>query len=126
MTRKLVAGASAGALAVALAFIPPHEGRSLLAYLDPVGIPTICEGWTRGVKLGDTATESQCDELTLKGIQEADEIFVAWVPEAVRERLSDRTYAAFLSFIYNVGPGKKGVKDGFVFLKRGGRSEGVV
>ena len=38
------------------------EGRFHKAYLDPVKIPTICEGHTKGVKLGDTATDAQCDE----------------------------------------------------------------
>lgn len=119
---KLAAAAGVAALAIAAKFVPPHEGRSLIAFLDPIGKPTICEGWTRGVKLGDVATDAQCDELTLRGLREADSIFVRWVPESVRASLPASAYAAFLSFIYNVGPGGKGVKDGFVWLKSGRHS----
>ncbi|MGB3287966.1 MAG: glycoside hydrolase family protein [Burkholderiaceae bacterium] len=94
----------------------------MVAYLDPIRIPTICEGWTRGVKLGDVATDAECDELTLQGLREADAIFTRWVPEWVRASMSASSYAAFLSFLYNVGPGGKGVKDGFVWLKSGRHS----
>lgn len=119
---KLAAAVGAAALSIAAVFVPPQEGRSLIAFLDPVGIPTICEGWTRGVKLGDVATPEQCDALTLKGLHEADAIFSQWVPESVRAAMPASAYAAFLSFLYNVGPGGKGVKDGFVWLKSGRHS----
>lgn len=99
--------------------IPQEEGRRLAAYRDPIGIPTICEGWTHGVRMGDRATNAQCDELTLRGIDQALQVFMRHVPQDVRERMPAETVAAFLSFIYNVGPGKKGVKDGFVVLKNG-------
>ena len=117
MKRALVT--STTAVAIALAIIPKFEGRSLVAYLDPVRIPTICEGYTKGVKLGDRATEDQCNKYTLESIIEADAIFQVFVPQTVRDNISPQAHAAFLSFIYNVGPGKKGVKDGFVYLKSG-------
>ena len=120
--KSAAAAVAAAAIGIAAVFVPPHEGRRLLAYLDPVGIPTICEGWTRGVKLGDVATDAQCDALTLQALREADAIFVQWVPEHVRASMPASAYAAFLSFIYNVGPGGKGVKDGFVWLKSGRHS----
>lgn len=124
--RTIVAtGASvvaAGVAAILLKVLPPEEGRVLPAYLDPVGIPTICEGWTRGVKLGDVATHAQCDALTMQGIQEAWQIFERWVPAHVRDSMPDSTVAAFLSFIYNAGPGAPDVKDGFVYLKNGNHS----
>lgn len=98
------------------------EGRNLLAYLDPVGIPTLCDGWTRGVKLGDRATPDECDAKTRQALEEAAEVFERWVPAQVVEGMSANSIAAFLSFIYNVGPGKAGVKDGFVWLKNGRHS----
>ncbi|MDF3931380.1 lysozyme [Pseudomonas citronellolis] len=112
----------AAAVLIATPVVVHFEGRSLPAYLDPVGIPTICDGWTRGVQLDDQATPAECDELTRKGLQEAADIFGAWVPQQVIDRLPPKTLAAFLSFIYNVGPGKPGVKDGFVWLKSGQHS----
>ena len=102
--------------------IPQEEGRRQRAYLDPVGIPTICEGWTAGVKLGDWKSNAECDELTLRGIREAAEIFARHVPAEVRDKLPPATTASFLSFIYNIGPGAPGKKDGFVWLKNGNNS----
>ncbi|QDQ87682.1 lysozyme [Alcaligenaceae bacterium SJ-26] len=120
--QRVAAAVAAAAVGIAAVFVPPHEGRNLVAYLDPIGIPTICEGWTRGVQLGDVATDAQCDELTLQGLREADEIFRRWVPESVRASMPASSYAMFLSFIYNVGPGGRGIKDGFVWLKSGRHS----
>jgi lysozyme len=110
------------AITVATPVVAHFEGRNLLAHLDPVGIPTICEGWTRGVQLGDKATPEQCDAYTRQGLDESAEVFKRWVPEHVVNGLSPKTLAAFLSFIYNVGPGAKGMKDGFVWLKDGRHS----
>jgi len=116
------ARALAAALLIATPVVGHFEGRELVAYLDAVDKPTICDGWTRGVKLGDQATPAQCDALTRKGLEEAAQVFGAWVPQDVIDRLPAKTIAAFLSFIYNVGPGGPGVKDGFVWLKSGTHS----
>lgn len=110
------------AIVVASIFVPKHEGRNLTAYYDPIGKPTICEGWTHGVKIGDVATEEECDIKTLKGLQQAWQTFVDNVPDTVIATMTPFSIAAFLSFIYNVGSGKKGVKDGFVTLKTGRQS----
>lgn len=112
----------AAALLIATPVVGHFEGRNLLAYVDPVGIPTICDGWTRGVKLSDRATPEQCDALTRKGLEEAAHVFEASVPQQVIDHLPAKTIAAFLSFIYNAGPGAPGVKDGFVWLKSGRHS----
>lgn len=37
----------------------------LAAYLDAVGVPTACDGITRGVKLGQRYTEAQCTDLLI-------------------------------------------------------------
>ncbi|MFL1552483.1 lysozyme [Pseudomonas sp. D47] len=110
------------AIGLAIPTVGYFEGRHLLAYLDPVGIPTICDGWTKGVKLGDTATPAQCDLWTIQALEEAERIFDQAVPEPIRSSISPTSKASFLSFIYNVGPGKPGVKDGFIWLKDGRNS----
>lgn len=110
------------AVLTATPVIAYYEGRNLAAYLDPVGIPTICDGWTYGVRLGDVATDAECDQKTLLALQEAAATFERWVPTKVIASMDPKTIAAFLSFIYNVGPGKPGVKDGFVWLKNGSHS----
>ncbi|MGP3790292.1 lysozyme [Pseudomonas sp. B392_1p] len=122
LRQKIAIGALSGALGIAGAVVTWFEGRSLVAYLDPVGIPTICDGWTYRVQLGDTATPEQCDAYTRKALEETARIFERWVPTSVIEQMPTTSVAAFQSFIYNVGPGAPGVKDGFVWLKSGRHS----
>lgn len=43
--------------------IKPWEGVHTRAYLDIVGVPTICWGETKGVKLGMTKTLAECDAM---------------------------------------------------------------
>lgn len=90
-----------GVLAAAVTLVATWEGRSLIAYADPVGIPTICEGYTHGVRLGDVATPEQCDELTAQEVRKA----LAVVDRSVPQKLPDGMRVAFSSFVYNVGPG---------------------
>lgn len=119
---RLIGAGAAGTLAIATAIVGYFEGRSLVAYVDPVGIPTICDGWTHGVRIGDRATEQECDEYTRQALLDAEAIFNAWVPKHTVQSMPPSAKAAFLSFIYNVGPGGAGVKDGFVYLKSGRHS----
>lgn len=90
-----------GVLAAAVTLVATWEGRSLIAYADPVGIPTICEGYTHGVKMGDVATPEKCDALTRQEVAKALNV----VDSSVQQRLPDGMRVAFSSFIYNVGPG---------------------
>lgn len=114
--------AGGGSLGVYQAVNPIFEGREYRAYLDIVGKPTICEGWTHGVKMGDMATDEECDRYSQASYDEAKRIFDRWVPESTRAKLNPVQEASFLLFITNVGPGGKGVKDGFVYLKSGRHS----
>jgi len=98
---RLAGLVAAGVLTIAGAVVAPFEGRSLVAYLDPVGIPTICEGVTRGVELGDVATDAECDDAMqlelvrhLKGIE-----------DCINGYLTPNQWGAVLSFTYNVGVG---------------------
>lgn len=43
--------------------IKPWEGIHLTAYRDIVGVPTICWGETKGVKMGMTKTLAECDAM---------------------------------------------------------------
>ena len=112
----------ASILAILLPFLALHEGVFKKAYRDPIGIPTICMGSTGNVKMGHVATQEECDQRSEVDIQEAYSVFNKHVPTRVHENMSDKQVAAFVSFIFNVGPGKKGVKDGFVVLKSGRQS----
>lgn len=93
-----------GAVAAAIGLVAAWEGRSLVAYVDPVGIPTICDGYTHGVELGDVATPERCDALTEQEVRKA----LAVVDRSVPQSLPDGVRVALASFVYNVGPGAYG------------------
>ncbi|AZY49665.1 lysozyme [Bordetella avium] len=95
---------TAGVVSAAVALVAAWEGRSLVAYVDPIGIPTICEGYTHGVKLGDVATPERCDALTEQEVRRA----LAVVDGSVSRPLPDSVRVALASFVYNVGPGAYG------------------
>lgn len=99
-SQRVLKYAAAGSLAMATALVSHFEGRSLLAYLDPVGIPTICYGSTAGVKLGQTKTPEECRALLAGELGQA----CASVDKLVRVQLPPARRAALCSFVYNAGP----------------------
>lgn len=101
MTLRGTALGLTGALALAVPIAAFYEGNSLSAYLDPVGIPTICYGSTSGVRLGQTKTQAECDALLAAELGEA----IAAVDRLSRQPQPDTRRAALGSFVYNVGPG---------------------
>lgn len=101
-TRLAKAGA-AGAVVVALALpmVKESEGLRTSAYLDPVGIPTICYGETLGVEMGDRKSVAQCDEMLVARLGG----FLDDMRACTTVKLPAKTEAAFLSFTYNLGIG---------------------
>ncbi|WP_369326756.1 lysozyme [Alcaligenes nematophilus] len=93
-----------GLIASTIALVAAWEGRSLMAYVDPVGIPTICDGYTHGVKLEDVASPEQCDALTEQEVRKA----LTVVDRSVPQTLPDGVRVALASFVYNVGAGAYG------------------
>jgi lysozyme len=67
----LLAVLAAGGTATQImdAGIPVVEGQRYVAYLDSGGVPTICAGITRGVKLGDVETPDGCARRNAEAIQ---------------------------------------------------------
>ncbi len=98
--------------------IKKYEGLKLSAYQDSVGIWTIGYGHTGGVKQGDTCTLAQATAWLLNDISSAENA----VCDAVTSDINENQKAALVSFCYNVGPGREGIKDGLVELKSGGQS----
>jgi GH24 family phage-related lysozyme (muramidase) len=96
-----IAGASAAAIALAMAFIQPWEGRELRAYQDIVGVWTICDGETKGVRAGDVATPAQCDAMLAKSVRQ----YAAGLDACVVPQLPVKVEAALISWTYNVGVG---------------------
>ena len=92
MSKKAIVVALAAAIAM------PMEGLRQYAYRDPVGIPTICYGSTKGVRLGDYKTLAECKELFTREMEET----VARIDRCV-PGLPDNVLAAFADAAYNVG-----------------------
>ncbi|NIA00885.1 lysozyme [Massilia sp. CCM 8734] len=89
----------AGWAAIALTMVAGFEGLRQAAYLDPVGIPTICFGETKGVHMGQRATLEQCKGMLAASLQLANHA----VDDCIRAPLPDYRRAALVSFAYNVG-----------------------
>lgn len=98
---RLAAGGAV--LAAAIGFVGAWEGLSLTAYRDSVGVPTICYGSTRGVKMGDRAGRADCDAMFTADLIRHETGMLACIknPDAI----PDGAYLAFLSWTYNVGIG---------------------
>ena len=90
----------AGSLAMAASIVGYFEGRELIGYADPVGIPTICYGHTATAKVGDTKSPEECERL----LQQDLGIALNAVDHAL-PNLPAQTRAALGSFTYNVGVG---------------------
>lgn len=87
------------AAAIATAIAMPAEGLRQLAYRDPVGLPTICFGSTKGVRMGDFRTVPECKALLTQEMLDA----VSAV-DSCRPGLPIPVLAAFSDAVYNVGP----------------------
>lgn len=99
--KRILAATLAGAIGIAAYIVPVFEGREHEAYLDVGDVPTICDGDTHGVQMGDVATDQECDERTRREIYRVDRIIDRYVKRHIRPYQR----AALISFIYNVGEG---------------------
>lgn len=95
----LVGAGTAGAL---LSDIRTDEGRRLHAYKDIAGIVTICDGDTHDVRMGQAATDAQCDERTAKQLLAHANVVLRCVP-ALREQGREQQLRAATRFDYNLG-----------------------
>lgn len=100
---RVATGVAALALSIAAGLVAKFEGSRYAAYPDPAtrGAPwTICEGHTRGVKQGDTATRAQCDEYLRQDLAEANNA----IDRCITSPLSVNQRAALISAVVNAGP----------------------
>lgn len=75
-----------------------NEGLSLSAYKDSAGVPTICYGETKGVKMGQRASLSDCQKQLIQSAGEH-----AKALDGLPMQLSDVSLVGSVDFIYNVG-----------------------
>jgi lysozyme len=113
------------ALAIATGISNHFEGCELTAYPDPgTGNEpwTIARGTTfifgRPVRKGDTCTQAQADAWGQDDLRASMQVIINNLPV----ELDANWLGAMTSFVNNVGPGKPGVRDGFIWLKNGSHS----
>lgn len=87
--------------AIGIASIAGYEGLRTQAYLDPVGIPTICYGYTENVVLGMTKTVSECVFM----LEEEIKKYTKQVLKYTKVPLTQGELDAYVSFTYNLGVG---------------------
>ncbi len=101
--------------------IEEFESDRLEAYPDPAtgGAPwTISRGHTGpDVRPGLKITQAQSDALFSQDLASRENII-----NSLDLELTQGQFDALVSFVFNIGPGKPGVKDGLVYLRTGGPS----
>lgn len=102
LKRGMIGGFTAVAM-LAIGFVGGWEGKRNQAYRDIVGVPTVCFGETRGVKMGDKYTDEECEVMLGQGLTE----FEAGMRKCILrpDRIPDKSYVSFLSLSYNIGLG---------------------
>lgn len=98
-TKVIAALTGATVLGGAITGVVQHnEGLSLTTYKDSAGVPTICYGETKGVKMGRRATLSDCQKQLIESAGEH-----AKALDGLPMQLSDVALVGSVDFIYNVG-----------------------
>lgn len=83
-----------------LALIRQFEGLRLSAYKCAAGVPTIGYGTTEGVKIGQTISRADAEQLLACDAQR----FADHIEALVSVRLNQNQIDALVSFVYNIGP----------------------
>lgn len=111
---SVVAGIAAGALALAAGVVMKWEGYKADPYIDAVGVLTVCYGTTTDVQRRQYSG-AECEAFLARDLEEARDV----VHACVKAPMVPHQEAALISFAYNVGPGRPGVRDGLCWLKNG-------
>lgn len=85
--------------AAGVGFLQHWEDTREVAYLDSVGVPTICTGSTSGVRLGQVAAPGECEARLREDTGTAGKALARCVTAPVTQR----QYDALLSLTFNVG-----------------------
>lgn len=101
--KRATAGIAVAATAAAIAFVGQWEGLRTTAYRDIVGVPTICYGETKGVRMGTSVSKAECDAMLTARLAEFEAGLARCL--TVEDRLPAATEVALVSWSYNVGLG---------------------
>ncbi|MBO6511818.1 MAG: lysozyme [Roseibium sp.] len=103
------ATSEAATLRIAVPFIAKEEGKRNEAYLDVVGVATICYGSTRGIRLGMSKSDAECIELLRAEVAEYRHGMHRYFTDATkRSRLPPKRDTAYTSLAFNAGIGAIG------------------
>lgn len=105
LKKKISAVTAAAVIATATPFIAKWEGLETEAYRDIVGVPTVCYGETRGVKIGDKYTKEQCYDMLKLAV---GEYYYKLQPYMTNPDIPVGVQASMLELAYNVGVGAVG------------------
>lgn len=105
MRKKITAGVAAAVIALSTPFIAKWEGLETTAYRDIIGVPTVCYGETRGVKMGDKYTPEQCYAMLRIAV---GEYYSKLQPYMTNPDIPVGVQASLLELAYNVGVGAAG------------------
>lgn len=101
LRKRTVAPIAAVSLAAVVAFTGPWEGLRTSAYIDLVGVPTVCYGETKGVQLGDDYTPAECEAMLASRVGE----FRDRLGECITVEVPEGVAVVFVDWSYNVGIG---------------------
>lgn len=99
--RVAVAAAALVVSAVGVTGIIKHEGMVRTAYVDPVGVVTVCAGHTRTAKLGQRLSAEDCERLLREDLTHAERA----IKRLVRVPVTQEQYDALVSWTFNFGEG---------------------
>lgn len=87
--------------AVGVGAIVKHEGMVNVAYVDPVGVVTVCAGHTKTAKLGQKLSKERCEQL----LREDSAYAQAAVQRLVTTKITQAQFDALTSLVFNIGEG---------------------
>ncbi|KQP62246.1 lysozyme [Methylobacterium sp. Leaf112] len=82
--------------------ITGFEGMRTTAYRDSIGVPTVCIGETKGVRMGQRFSVAECQAMLVKRLGED---YAPAIERCVTRPMGDDFYVAALSLSYNIGTG---------------------
>ena len=83
-----------------LRLIRLYEGLRLKAYLCPAGVPTIGYGHTKGVRMGQSITEAEAEQLLKEDLRTPERVL-----NALSVNFRQEQFDALASWIFNLGEG---------------------
>lgn len=97
---KVAGGGTAAVLLAAVGLISGFEGKENVTYLDIIKVPTACYGHTGPeVKVGQFHSDAECMAMLQADVPK----YAAAIDGCIKAPVPAASYAALISFSYNVG-----------------------